>query len=83
MRSHRLDLYNVQLYLVTTRREWTTLRSRLTWLDSGPNVDSLGSCTFDVDFPKQGLPIPHVILWLDMKRLDVVSHEVLDAPLSE
>jgi hypothetical protein len=70
--SHLLDIYDVRINLATTARDWSSLRRKLTFLPDRPN--SLGSSSFAVWTPKKdGPPEPHLVLWLDMARLDDVA----------
>lgn len=66
---HTLDIYGAELYLMTTRREWPPLKRKLSFLDDEPHLTSLGSTTFDIDYPRPGQPTPHLIFWLDAPRL--------------
>lgn len=80
---HTLDVYGAELYLITNRRDWTSLRRRLPFMELGPSEDaSAGSSTFGVEMRAVGLPVPHLVVWLDLKRLEdpldlveIIAHE--------
>lgn len=67
MRHKRLDIYDADLYLATTKREWATLRRRVKALDQTP--DSAGSATFATFHPNDGgLTVPTLIIWVDVAQ---------------
>ncbi|KAB2806985.1 hypothetical protein F9L07_28545 [Pimelobacter simplex] len=63
--THQLDIYGVHLHLATDRRQWSTLRRKLTFLDK--TVDHLGLTTFATWVPnKPGASIPYLVFWIDL-----------------
>ncbi len=48
---HHLDIYDVDLHLATSRRQWASLRRRLTFLDQAA-PESLGFAHFAVWHPR-------------------------------
>jgi hypothetical protein len=78
---HTLDIYGVEIDLVTTRREWSTLRRRLSFLDKDPTQYG-GLTTFAVWQPKDGLTVPHLVFWINTAQhgdqaslIDTLAHE--------
>lgn len=64
VKRHTLDIYDTELYLVTNRRDWATLRRRLSFLDKVP--ESAGLASFATWQPKGGgITISHLVLWID------------------
>lgn len=80
---HVLDIYGVHIDLATTRREWATLRRRLSFLDKDPS-NYAGLTSFAVWEPPKGsgLATPHLVFWVDTVRhptqaelIDTLAHE--------
>ena len=77
----RIDLYGVEVYLATNRRQFGTLRRKLPFLDPAP--DYAGSTDFAVFKPKgQGLTSGHLVFWVDVENhdstrelVDTLAHE--------
>lgn len=86
IRSHQLDVYDVELHLATNRRDWSTLRRRLPFLDKGA-PESAGMSQLATWHPKKrGLPQPIVVLWVDLANhltsselVDTLAHEASHA----
>lgn len=82
---HKLDVYEVELYLVTDGRQWSALRRRLSFLDGRPQ--SSGMASFAVFNPKDGGPVtPHLVVWIDPKQnptpglaVNTIAHEASHA----
>lgn len=82
---HTLDIYDVELHLVTNRRDWTALRRKLDFMDKAP--ESAGLSQFATFHPKDGgLTVPHLVLWIDLKQnrehldlIDTCAHEASHA----
>lgn len=79
---HVLDIYGVHVHLVTNRRDWATLRRRLTFMGDAPT--SLGQATFACWEPKgAGKSVPHLVLWINvtdhqgdhLELVDTCAHE--------
>lgn len=78
-----IEVYGAELYLVTNRRAWSTLRRQLPHMELEPSADSAGSSTFAIDMRRGvGLPVANLVVWLDLKRLEdpldlveIVAHE--------
>jgi hypothetical protein len=83
---HTLDIYGAELHLVTTKRDWSTLRRKLSFMDKGA-PESAGLAQFATFHPKGGgITVPHLVLWLDLAshrtRLDLIdtaAHEASHA----
>ncbi len=81
IRRHTLDIYGTELYLVTNRRDWATLRRRLSFLDKAP--DSAGRACFALFEPKSGgITTSHLAIWIDkaahktdLDIIDTAAHE--------
>lgn len=81
-RSHRLDVYDADLYLATTKPEWRALARRITALDKTP-PDAAGSSTFATFHPDgRGLTVPVVVFWLNLAQhrgaaeiVNTIAHE--------
>mgnify|MGYP003336208133 CR=1 FL=1 len=72
VKRHTLDIYGVELNLATNRRDWATMRRRLTWLAEKPT--SAGLCSFATWHPKGGgATVPMLALWVD-----VANHEPIE-----
>lgn len=82
---HTLDIYGTELYLVTNRRDWATLRRRLSYLDKAPA--SAGLAAFAAFEPKNGsITTSHLALWIDVAAhrsdldlIDTAAHEASHA----
>ena len=78
---HTLDIYGVELHLATTKRDWSTLRRKLTFLNKTP--ESAGLAHFALWEPKPpGISVPHVAFWIDcaahsdsLELVDTCAHE--------
>jgi hypothetical protein len=78
---HTLDIYGTELYLVTTKRDWATLRRRLTFLEEPPRA--AGQATFALWEPKgSGVTESHLVVWIDpsandedMDLIETAAHE--------
>lgn len=68
---HRLDLYGIDLFLATNRRDWNKLQGFLRFLDDVP--ESAGMAEFAVYTPESGPPRMVGVLWIDMKQHDTES----------
>lgn len=85
-RSHSLDIYGADIYLATTKRDWSVLRRKVKSLDAKA-PDSAGQATFATFQPNSGgLTVPVVIFWLDVKEhkttvelIDTCAHEATHA----
>lgn len=65
VKHHVLDIYGVHLHLATTRRDWATLRRKLTFMGAAPK--SLGQAAFACWEPKgAGKSVPHLVLWINL-----------------
>lgn len=82
IRTHVLDIYGVHLHLATTKREWATLRRRLTFLDKTPTT--LGLASFACWEPRgAGKSVPHLVVWINvadhegdqLELIDTCAHE--------
>ena len=63
--THVLDIYNVHLHAVTTRKAWAKLRKDMPHLDENPG---LGHTHLFEWIPNDGtLPERHVALYIDVK----------------
>lgn len=66
---HRLDLYGLDLFLATNKRDWNKLQSTLHFLDDVP--ESAGLSEFAVYVPNDGGAHRMVgVLWIDMTQHD-------------
>ena len=65
-RHHILDIYGVHLHLATNKRDWATLRRKLTFLGKAPT--SRGLTHWALWEPKQGASVPHLVLWVDASQ---------------
>ena len=82
---HTLDVYGVEMYLATNRRQWSMLRRKLSFLGQVP--ESAGQATFATWVPKaNGNTIPYLVCWIDPTQhdaqLDIVNtcaHEAAHA----
>lgn len=78
--THRLDVYGVDLYLATTKRQYATLRRKHAFLDP---ANSAGMSSFAVWEPKQGPVQPILVVWLDpdaltgdeLEQVEIIAHE--------
>jgi hypothetical protein len=85
-RHHTLDIYGAELWLCTSRRQWSSLRRRLTFLDKAA-PEAAGLSQFATFVPKHGGPtVPHVVLWIDPRQarsdaelVDTCAHEASHA----
>lgn len=83
---HTLDIYGAEIHLATTKRDWSTLRRKLDFLDRAA-PESAGLATFATFHPKGGgLTVPHLVLWLDVAMhqthldlIDTCAHEASHA----
>jgi hypothetical protein len=83
---HTHDIYGAELHLATTRRDWTTLRRKLDFLDKG-SPEAAGFAQFATFHPKGGgIVIPHLVLFIDVKAhktqldlIDTCAHEASHA----
>lgn len=81
VRHHVLDIYGAELHLATDKRQWATLRRRLTFLGAAP--ESAGLSQFAVFEPNNGgVHVPHIVLWIDkaahkttLDVIDTCAHE--------
>lgn len=84
IRTHVLDVYGVHIYLATTKREWSTLRRKLSFLD-GPAPSAMGQASWALWQPKVGKSIPHLVFWLNLaahqgdqvELVDTCAHEAV------
>lgn len=81
-RTHRLDVYDTDLYLATNKREWSALARRIKTIDkSAP--DAAGCSVFATFHPDDGsLTRPCLIFWLDLAAhtnsaevVNTIAHE--------
>lgn len=83
-RNHYIDVYDTQVHLVTTRREWTHLRKELTQLPKSEALEELfGRVDRVVKKTSVGYRQIHIVIFINipehygdqMLLLDTVSHE--------
>lgn len=81
---HLLDVYGVDLYLLTNRRDWATLRRRFTSLGDAPTSD--GATQLGHFVPDQGGRVEACsIIWIsglvsdDLDLVEVCAHEASHA----
>ena len=83
VKRHTLDIYGTELYLATNRRDWATLRRRLTFLDK--RAESAGLASFATFVPNDGsVTQSHLAIWIDkaahktnLDLIETASHEAL------
>jgi hypothetical protein len=81
-RHHTLDIYGVEVFAVSTRKDWRGLRKVVPFVSKKPNA--LGLTEWAVWRPKdRGRALGHLVLWVDAKRheddlaalVDTCAHE--------
>lgn len=59
-RQHVLDVYDAELHLATTERQWAALVRRFEGALAAEDIASVGACAFTVDTSWT----PHLVFWL-------------------
>lgn len=85
-RHHVLDVYDAHLHRATDRRQWSTLRRELDFLEKKA-PGSAGFSQFATWEPRGGgLTEPHLVLWINVKQhtteidlIDTAAHEATHA----
>jgi hypothetical protein len=71
--THHLDIYEVELHLVTTKREWKKLSKALSFMDAAA-PESLAQSHFTVFRSNRSIPPqPINVFWLDLQHHDTVA----------
>lgn len=71
---HTLDVYDVELYLVTSPKGWKRLRKQLPFMDKG--ADSAGASQFAIWHPNSGIACGHLVLYVDVGSHSTVGELV-------